>query len=65
MKECLQSKTIKELEKRIERLEKIVEKLIKYKQDIEVIEIDRNWKAIGIRRVDYEEDLDNTDKYVY
>lgn len=62
MKECLQSKTIKELEKRIERLEKIVERLIKYKKDIEIIELDRNWKAIGRRIVDYEEDLDNTDE---
>lgn len=53
---------MEELEKRIERLEKIVERLIKYKKDIEIIELDRNWKAIGRRRVDYEEDLDNTDE---
>lgn len=53
---------MEELEKRIERLEKIVERLIKYKKDIEVIELDSDWKAIGRRIPICEEDLDNTDE---
>lgn len=46
-----------ELEKRIEELERLVKELIEYKQDKEVIIMDKNWKPLWYDIHDYKPDF--------
>ena len=39
---------MKELEKRVAELERIVRELIQWKEDRQIIQIDKNWKEIWL-----------------